>query len=463
MQREGRIERVIGLVLVVVAGGIIAIGLLSSGAQARIVDSSPADGSDDVPITAPIRVAFSQHMDTASVEAHFHVEPEVTGRMVWEGKQAIFQPWIALTPGTTYTVTLDSASTNQHGRSLKQSHVWHFRTRTPQLLYLGRPAPNADLRQLFVTGFDGSPPRQLTDHQWGVWDYTVHPRGEAIVFSALRQDGGSDLWRMDHGGTNQRLLLACPKAACVNPVWSPDGQQLAYERRSIWAAAPNLDPSAARIWLYDLKRKEAQPLFDYDVPLHSPAWAPEGERLAYVSPILPGVEVYDLRTREIMQFSNQWGSAPIWSPDGHHLAMPDLVLVEETLLVRLIRVDLQHEKAIDISGEDDLVKDVGPAWSPGGGWIAFGRQFLDEERWMPGRQIWLTRPDAREAYPLLAEPMADFFAFAWRPDGAALTYLRADLSEGPQLVPDVSVWAFDLVQREPLFVVGHAVLPKWLH
>jgi Tol biopolymer transport system component len=462
MQRERRIDRVVGLVLVVVAGGIVAIGLLSSAAQVRIVDTSPANGSDDVPITALIRVAFSQHMDTASVEAHFHIEPEVSGRLVWDGKQAIFQPGIALTPGTTYTVSLDGAAMNQRGSSLKQSHAWHFRTRAPQLLYLGRPAPDADLRQLFVTGFNGSPPRQLTEHQWGVWDYAVHPLGEAIVYSALRQDGGSDLWRMDHGGADPQVLLACPKAACLNPVWSPDGKQLAYERRDIWAAAPNLDPSAARIWLYDVKREETQPLFDYDVPLHSPVWAPGGERLACVSPILPGVEIYDLRTKELLQFSNQWGSAPVWSPDGHHLAMSDLVLIEETLLVRLIGVDLQDGIAIDISGEDDLVKDVAPAWSPGGGWIAFGRQFLDEERWTPGRQIWLTRPDASEAYPLLAEPMADLFAFAWRPDGAALAYLRADLAEGPQMVPDVSVWTFDLVRREPLFVADHAVLPKWL-
>ena len=48
-----------------------------------------------------------------------------------------------------------------------------------------------------------------------------------------------------------------------------------------------------------------------------------------------------------------------------------------------------------------------------------------DERWTPGRQPWLTRPDASEAYPLsLEEPMADLFAFAWRPDGAALVYLR---------------------------------------
>ena len=116
----------------------------------------------------------------------------------------------------------------------------------------------------------------------------------------------------------------------------------------------------------------------------------------------------------------------------------------------------------DISGDDDFVKDTTPAWSPGGGWIALGRQFLDDERWTPGRQIWLTRPDASEAYGLPAEAMADHYAFAWRPDGGALAYARTDLSQGPQVVPEVSVWIFDFALGQARAVSDEAVLPKWL-
>jgi Tol biopolymer transport system component len=117
---------------------------------------------------------------------------------------------------------------------------------------------------------------------------------------------------------------------------------------------------------------------------------------------------------------------------------------------------------VDISGDDDLVKDLAPAWSPGGGWIAFGRQFLDGERWTPGRQIWLTRPDASEADALLSEPMADHWAFTWRPDGGALAYLRSDLSDEAQATPVVSVWVYDFEQRAAVLVADAGVLPKWL-
>lgn len=339
--------------------------------------------------------------------------------------------------------------------------------REPRLLYLGRSTPDTDLRQLFVAPLDGSPVRQLTDRPLGVWDYAVHPQGEGIVYSALREDGGSDLWRMERDGSAQRLLLACPAAACMNPAWSPDGLQLAYERRGLAHDGPDLDPEASRIWLLDWKTAKTQPLFDYDVPLHSPVWSPtppeegSGERLAYLSPLLPGVEVYDLRSGELWQFGNEWGAAPTWSPDGSSLVMPEMVFAGEALAVRLFRVDLRAEEALDISGED-LVKDASPAWSPDGEWLAFGRQFLEQERWTPGRQIWLTRPDGSEARELVHEAAADHFAFAWRPDGGALAYLRDDLSKGPQPAPDISLWIFDLASSKSLFVADDAVQPRWL-
>jgi Tol biopolymer transport system component len=463
MWKERRLHPGIWLGIVVVAAAAVAVLLILPGvAGVRVVDVSPADGEEAVPITAPIRLRFSQPMDPDSVGEHLRIEPEVLGRLAWEGKEATFWPHSGLAPDTGYRVTVGAGATSEGGRPMGEAYTWQFRTRAPQLLYLGRSEPGAEARQLFVVPLDGSPLRQLTDRAGGVWDYAVHPQGEEIVYSVLREDGGSDLWRMDRDGAGQEPYLACPEAACLNPAWSADGRQLAYERRDIWADAPNLDPKAGRVWLRDVEEGKDRPLFDYDVPLHSPVWAPQGERLAMVSPMLPGIEAYDLETEELEQFGNEWGAAPVWSPDGDQIAVPELLLAGESLVVRLVVVDLESGEMLDISGDDDFVKDVSPAWSPGGGWIAYGRQFLDEERWTPGRQIWLVRPDGSEAYALLEEPMGDHFSFAWRPDGAALAYVRNDQSEGPLPLPDVSIWVYDLVEREPVSVAPEGVLPKWL-
>lgn len=463
------------------AGLLLGTGALSRVGigPLRLVEHDPAAGEEDVPMTAPLRLLWSGPPDAQSVEGCLHLEPPVDGRLVAVGREVLFWPRAAWSPGTTYTVTVEAGVTGEAGRPSREEESWQFRVREARLLYLGRTAQGDGPRQLFVTEPGADSVRQLTAQPLGLWDYAVHPLGQAVVYAAARDDGGSDLWTVRPDGSGDRLLLACPEEACLNPAWSltvaGKAGLVAYERRSLWASAPNLDAQAGRLWLLDVETAKTWPLFDYDVPLHSPAWAPfvtpqgqgtaeggGGERLAYASSTLPGIEVYDLGSKELFQVGNEWGSTPAWSPDGHSLALSELLLAGESMVVHLLRVEVGSGDMLDLSGEDSLVQDVGPAWSPAGGWIAVGRQWLDEERWTPGRQIWLVRPDGSEAYPLLEEAMADHLALAWRPDAGALAYARNDLSQGTLPVPDVSVWVYDLIARRPILAANQAVLPRWL-
>jgi Tol biopolymer transport system component len=184
--------------------------------------------------------------------------------------------------------------------------------------------------------------------------------------------------------------------------------------------------------------------------------------LAYVSPTIPGVEILHLISGELQQFGNEWGAQPVWSPDGRYLVVPELMVAGELFVVRLVRFDVESEAQLDISGDEDLVRDEAPAWSPRGGWIAFSRHFLSSDKWTAGRQIWLTRPDASEAYALTDTSMADHFALSWRPDGGALAYAREDLAAEPQGIPDISVWVFDFTTGHAQQIAQDAVRPMWL-
>jgi Tol biopolymer transport system component len=463
----------LAVALLMVAAAALTLWLLGFG-PLRLVERQPAAGTQ-APLTAPLRLVWSSPVEAEEIEGRLHLEPAVDGRLVVDGRQVLFWPRAAWSPGTTYTVTVEAGVSGARGQPSRRQERWQFHVRPPGLLYLGRTAPGDGPRQLFLADPGGDSARQLTAQPLGLWDYAVHPLGQAVIYAAVRDDGGSDLWIVQADGTGDRLLLACPGEACLNPAWSftagGEAGVVAYERRPLWASAPNLDPQAGRLWLLEVDGAKTWPLFDYEVALHSPTWAPPlrpegaadgGERLAYASPTLPGVEVYDLATEELFQVGNEWGAAPAWSPDGGRLALSELLLAGESLVVHLFRVEVGSGELLDLSGEDSLVQDVGPAWSPAGGWIAVGRQWLDGERWTPGRQIWLIRPDGSGAYPLLEEPMAHHLALAWRPDAAALAYARSDLSEGSLPVPDVSVWVYDLVARRPILVAEQAVLPRWL-
>lgn len=104
-------------------------------------------------------------------------------------------------------------------------------------------------------------------------------------------------------------------------------------------------------------------------PIISPAWAPDGQRLAYVSfeAKKPIVYVHTLATGQRQVVANFKGSnsAPAWAPDGQHLAV-------------VLTKDGQSQLYIlnaDGSGVRRLASSPGidtePAWSSDGAWIYF--------------------------------------------------------------------------------------------
>lgn len=110
-------------------------------------------------------------------------------------------------------------------------------------------------------------------------------------------------------------------------------------------------------------------LLDQSEPILSPAWAPDGERIAYVSyeSTRPAVYMHNLRTGERRQLTNFRGlnQSPAWAPDGRRLALvlskdgsPDIYVldIETSELTRLTR---------------HFSIDTEPAWMPDGESLIF--------------------------------------------------------------------------------------------
>ena len=80
-----------------------------------------------------------------------------------------------------------------------------------------------------------------------------------------------------------------------------------------------------RLFLADADGERPQVLLDSREPILSPAWAPDGERIAYVSfeTGRPAIYVQNVRSGQREQVTNFSGlnSAPDWSPDGRRLAL----------------------------------------------------------------------------------------------------------------------------------------------
>ena len=91
--------------------------------------TSPASGSSDASITAPVTAVFSEPLDPSSMtESTFVVSGGSTGTVTLSSGTARFMPYPAFAYGTTYTATLTTGVRDLAGNPLGSSYSWTFTT-----------------------------------------------------------------------------------------------------------------------------------------------------------------------------------------------------------------------------------------------------------------------------------------------------------------------------------------------
>ena len=81
-----------------------------------IVEStSPADGAENVTLSSPVTVTFSEPMDAASVQEAFSISPEVAGGFSWNaaGNEMTFTPVAELDAETAYTIVIGAGAADR--------------------------------------------------------------------------------------------------------------------------------------------------------------------------------------------------------------------------------------------------------------------------------------------------------------------------------------------------------------
>jgi hypothetical protein len=98
-----------------------------------VVETDPADGADGVAVDAPIAIAFSTLMDTASVEAALAISPNVPHELRWSQQVLEIVPSEPLDAGRRYEVRIAPEAADLAGTPLDEEHVLRFETVASQL------------------------------------------------------------------------------------------------------------------------------------------------------------------------------------------------------------------------------------------------------------------------------------------------------------------------------------------
>ena len=196
---------------------------------------------------------------------------------------------------------------------------------------------------------------QNVDNDWApVWS----PDGQRIAFLSNR-DGNTEIYVMAADGSDPTNLTQ-NAGIDGNPVWSSDGQRIVFESNrdgdtEVYVMAAdgsdptNLTQNAGDDW--------------------APVWSLDGQRIAFLSNRDGNTEIYVMAadgsdpTNLTQNVDNDW--APVWSPDGQRIAF---------LSNRDGNTEI-YVMAADGSDPTNLTQDAGidgnPVWSSDGQRIVF--------------------------------------------------------------------------------------------
>ena len=244
----------------------------------------------------------------------------------------------------------------------------------------------------------------LTQNASDDWAPVWSPDGQHIAFASSRE-GNTEVYVMAADGTDPTNLTQNADTDGWNIVWSPNGQRIAFTSNregntEVYVMAAdgtdptNLTQNAGDDW--------------------APVWSPDGQRLAFASNREGNTEVYVMAadgtdpTNLTQSAGDDW--APVWPPDGQHIAFASNRDGNAEVYVM----------AADGTNPTNLTQDAGidgnPVWSSDGQRIAF------ESNRDGNTEVYVMAADGTDPTSLTYHFSGEW-APVWSPDDQRLVFL----------------------------------------
>tara|TARA_R110002094_G_scaffold100458_2_gene100694 strand:- start:518 stop:2572 length:2055 start_codon:yes stop_codon:yes gene_type:complete len=222
--------------------------------------------------------------------------------------------------------------------------------------------------------------------------------------------------------------------AAADPQISPDGQRIAYVRRSNDIAT---DQSISAIWLIDADGTNHRDIHPAPGTSHTPRWSPDSQQLAYLQPATDHVSLRILTPdsgadREIAQIRG--GATGLsWSPDGKYLAYAGFVGEVGMLAASLPARDPDDDWAAGAQVEERLAFRF-----DGIGALPIGRQ-----------QLFVVDAAGGEPRAITSDALGASGDLAWAADSQSLLFSADRRPDRETLAPDSEIFRVGLAGSDP--------------
>ena len=238
------------------------------------------------------------------------------------------------------------------------------------------------------------------------------PDGQWIGFINERDDNsGTDIYIMRPDGSSMGRLTNTPTYKRATS-WSPDGEMIVFSQTTYGSGGMEVD-----IFSVDVETQIVQQLTDTPgVNEHNPVYSPDGEKIAYTS-----VRDGDPKNIWYLMLMDSDGSNPrmimetpvgggsfAWSPNGKQIVFPSADECIDLYVFSLEGGDLQQLTHAPGS-------ETSPAWASDGSWIAFTGTDVCTSASALGWEIFFIRPDRSGLTQITNHPQRHPVDPAWSP------------------------------------------------
>ncbi len=267
-------------------------------------------------------------------------------------------------------------------------------------------------------------------------DPKVSPDGSLLAWVQTRPDRESDqyrgtVWVSGYDGTNPRQLTNGAQRD-GSPRWSPDSRTIAFISNRSPALLPRIEAEhmdkgkeknekdssgpatpISQVWTISVNGGEAVQRSNHQGGASQPAWSPDGQAIAYVGKdkaepgtnMLPPTSVGPIADERVVNAVTYRFDSTGFRDAFNHVWTVSLASGDERQLTR------------------GWTNDADPAWSPDGTTIAFSGNRSEQSATTWNRSQLLSVPAMGGDVAVLAPEDASFYAPQWSPNGSRITFL----------------------------------------